>query len=68
MDYQPDRFDRLRAFLEDAYARPSAEMTPRVRLELDKARPHLVALLDRKGKDPKEEAELKKGLPFSYQA
>ena len=56
-------FERLLSFLEDTLANPLAEPSPlpRLHLELERARPGFLSLLDVPPKNPKERESLEKG-------
>ncbi|POV98017.1 hypothetical protein PSTT_14710, partial [Puccinia striiformis] len=66
-DYIPDLFLRLGDFLQDLINKPDPALLPRLRLELDRARPFLLHLFDKRPRSPKEAEQIRKGQ-FVYQA
>lgn len=59
-----NRFAKLSAFLENVLANPSLEdstQLSKLQIKLEKARPHLLELLDTPPKDPKQRQQLEKG-------
>ncbi|KAA1100620.1 hypothetical protein PGTUg99_029313 [Puccinia graminis f. sp. tritici] len=66
-EYIPDLFIRLFDFLQDLIAKPDPSLLPRLRLELDRARPFLIQLFDKRPRNPKEAEQIRKGQ-FVYQA
>ncbi|KAK4058181.1 hypothetical protein OIO90_000920 [Microbotryomycetes sp. JL221] len=64
-----DRFQRLQAFLESVLASPANDsaLLSKLQLKLERARPHLLDLLDDPPKDAKERQQLDKGS-FTYVA
>ncbi|EGG11345.1 uncharacterized protein MELLADRAFT_76626 [Melampsora larici-populina 98AG31] len=66
IDYVPDLFSHLCEFLEDTFTRPDPSLVPKLRLELDRARPHLINLLDKPSRNAKEAERIRKGQ-FVYQ-
>ncbi|KAG0147222.1 hypothetical protein CROQUDRAFT_43203 [Cronartium quercuum f. sp. fusiforme G11] len=66
VDYVPDLFIHLCEFIEDTFTRPDSSLVPKLRLELDRARPHLLNLLDKPPRDSKEAEKIRKGQ-FLYQ-
>ncbi|KAI8456250.1 nucleoporin Nup186/Nup192/Nup205 [Phakopsora pachyrhizi] len=66
VEYIPELFLRLSEFLEDLIAKPEQSLLSRLRLELDRAKPHLINLLDKQPRSQKEAELIKKGQ-FVYQ-
>ncbi|MBW0477790.1 hypothetical protein O181_017505 [Austropuccinia psidii MF-1] len=65
-DYIPGLFQRLCDFLEDVIARPEQSLLMKLRLELDRARPYILNLLDRRPRNQKEADRIRQGQ-FVYQ-
>jgi len=65
-EYIPDLFLRLCDFLQDLIDKPDPSLLPRLRLELDRARPFLIHLFDKRPRNPKEAEQIRKGQ-FVYQ-
>ncbi|OAV96557.1 hypothetical protein PTTG_01001 [Puccinia triticina 1-1 BBBD Race 1] len=66
-DYIPDLFHRLFDFLQDLIDKPDPSLLPRLRLELDRARPFIIQLFDKRPRNPKEADQIRKGQ-FVYQS
>ncbi|KAI7953566.1 hypothetical protein MJO28_006113 [Puccinia striiformis f. sp. tritici] len=57
-EYIPDLFLRLGDFLQDLINKPDPALLPRLRLELDRARPFLLHLFDKRPRSPKEAEQI----------
>ncbi|KAI9624111.1 hypothetical protein H4Q26_016974 [Puccinia striiformis f. sp. tritici PST-130] len=57
-EYIPNLFLRLGDFLQDLINKPDPALLPRLRLELDRARPFLLHLFDKRPRSPKEAEQI----------
>ncbi|PLW19220.1 hypothetical protein PCANC_09997 [Puccinia coronata f. sp. avenae] len=65
-EYIPDLFLKLSDFLQDLIDKPDPSLLPRLRLELDRARPFALNLFHKRPRNPKEADQIRKGQ-FVYQ-
>lgn len=65
-EYIPDLFLKLCEFLQDLIDKPDPSSLPRLRLELDRARPFILNLFDKRPRNAKEADQIRKGH-FVYQ-
>jgi nuclear pore complex protein Nup205 len=60
-EYIPDLFLKLSDFLQDLIDKPDPSLLPRLRLELDRARPFALNLFHKRPRNPKEADQIRKG-------